>query len=71
VNGGALGSIWTPLIPSSFSAEEVSKLGINSPMKRPGQPVEVARAYVFLASEKASYISGQFIHVNGGEIINT
>ena len=70
VNGVAPGPVWTPLIPSSFSADEVSKFGTDSPMKRPGQPVEMAGAYVFLASEKASYISGQFIHINGGEIIN-
>ncbi len=70
VNGVAPGPIWTPLIPSSFSGDEVSKFGTDSPMERPGQPVEVAGAYVFLASEKSSYISGQFIHVNGGEIVN-
>ncbi|MGG7037094.1 MAG: SDR family oxidoreductase, partial [Flavobacterium sp.] len=70
VNGVAPGPVWTPLIPSSFPADEVSKFGTDSPMKRPGQPVELAGAYVFLASEKASYISGQFIHINGGEIVN-
>lgn len=70
VNGVAPGPVWTPLIPSGFPAVEVAKFGTDSPMKRPGQPVEIAGAYVFLASEKASYISGQFIHVNGGEIIN-
>jgi NAD(P)-dependent dehydrogenase (short-subunit alcohol dehydrogenase family) len=70
VNGVAPGPIWTPLIPSSFPADEVAKFGTDSPMKRPGQPVEAAGAYVFLASEKASYISGQFIHINGGEIVN-
>lgn len=70
VNGVAPGPIWTPLIPSTFDPKKVSTFGTDSPMKRPGQPVEVASAYVFLASEDASYITGQFIHVNGGEIIN-
>lgn len=66
VNGVAPGPVWTPLIPSSFPKEEVAKFGADNPMKRPAQPCEVAPAYVFLASEDASYINGQFIHVNGG-----
>jgi NAD(P)-dependent dehydrogenase (short-subunit alcohol dehydrogenase family) len=70
VNGVSPGPVWTPLIPASFSAEEVAKFGTDSPMERPAQPVEVAPAYVFLASNDGSYISGQFIHVNGGEIVN-
>lgn len=70
VNGVAPGPIWTPLVPASFPAKQVAEYGTDAPMKRPGQPVEVAPAYVFLASEDASYISGQFIHVNGGEIVN-
>jgi NAD(P)-dependent dehydrogenase (short-subunit alcohol dehydrogenase family) len=70
VNGVAPGPIWTPLIPASFPAKEVAAHGTDSPMKRPGQPVEVAPAYVFLASDDSSYISGQFIHVNGGEVVN-
>lgn len=70
VNGVAPGPVWTPLIPASFPAEEVAKFGTDCPMKRPAQPVEVAPAYVFLASQDASFISGQIIHVNGGEIIN-
>lgn len=70
VNSVAPGPIWTPLIPSSFSASEVGKLGSNTPMGRPGQPVELAETYVFLASEGASFISGETIHVNGGNIIN-
>jgi NAD(P)-dependent dehydrogenase (short-subunit alcohol dehydrogenase family) len=70
VNGVAPGPVWTPLIPSTFSAEEVAKFGTDSPMKRPAQPIEVAPAYVFLASSGASYITGQIIHVNGGEIVN-
>ena len=70
VNGVAPGPIWTPLIPSSFDAETVAKFGKNTPMGRMGQPSEVAPAYLFLASDDASYITGQVIHVNGGEIIN-
>jgi NAD(P)-dependent dehydrogenase (short-subunit alcohol dehydrogenase family) len=70
VNAVAPGPIWTPLIPSSFSASEVGKFGQNTPIGRPGQPVELAESYVFLASEGASYISGETIHVNGGVVIN-
>lgn len=70
VNEVAPGPVWTPLIPSSFSEQEVGKFGANTPMGRPGQPVELAEAYVFLASYKASYITGQTIHVNGGIVIN-
>lgn len=70
VNGVAPGPIWTPLIPASFSADEVAKFGQDTPMKRPGQPCEVAPAYVFLASEDASYITGQFIHINGGSYMS-
>jgi NAD(P)-dependent dehydrogenase (short-subunit alcohol dehydrogenase family) len=69
VNGVAPGPIWTPLIPSSFDPQKVAEFGSDTPMKRAGQPCEVAPAYVFLASEAdASYISGQVIHVNGGRI---
>ncbi len=69
VNGIAPGPIWTPLIPSSFEAEHVAKFGTDVPLGRPGQPSEVGPAYVFLASEDASYITGQIIHINGGEIV--
>lgn len=67
VNAVAPGPIWTPLIPSSF--EDVSKFGQNSLMGRAGQPSEVAPSYVFLASKDAAYITGQVIHVNGGQYI--
>ena len=67
VNGVAPGPIWTPLIPASFSAKKVKEFGSNVPLKRPGQPSEVAPAYVLLASEDGAYITGQVIHVNGGE----
>ncbi|MDZ4710611.1 MAG: SDR family oxidoreductase [Saprospiraceae bacterium] len=70
VNGVAPGPVWTPLIPSSFGPEKVATFGTDTPMKRPGQPIEIASAFVFLASQDSSYITGQFIHVNGGEIIN-
>lgn len=70
VNAVAPGPIWTPLIPSSFSSKEVGKFGSNTPLGRPGQPVELAGAYVFLASEDASYINGETIHINGGVVIN-
>ncbi len=71
VNAVAPGPIWTPLIPSSFKAEEIPQFGANTPMARAGQPVECAGAYVFLASDAASYITGQTIHINGGEIVNS
>lgn len=67
VNGVAPGPIWTPLIPASFDADKVKEFGKDVPLKRPGQPSEVAPAYVFLASDDASYITGQIIHINGGE----
>jgi NAD(P)-dependent dehydrogenase (short-subunit alcohol dehydrogenase family) len=70
VNGVAPGPVWTPLIPATFSKEEVEKFGADTPMKRPAQPAEVAPAYVFLASDDASYINGQFIHVNGGSFMH-
>jgi NAD(P)-dependent dehydrogenase (short-subunit alcohol dehydrogenase family) len=70
VNGVAPGPIWTPLIPSSFDKKKVSTYGTETPMKRAGQPSEVAPCYVFLAGKDAEYISGQFLHPNGGEIVN-
>jgi NAD(P)-dependent dehydrogenase (short-subunit alcohol dehydrogenase family) len=70
VNAVAPGPIWTPLIPSSFDKKSVKEFGSDVPLGRAGQPAEVAPAYVFLASADASYITGQTIHANGGEIIN-
>jgi NAD(P)-dependent dehydrogenase (short-subunit alcohol dehydrogenase family) len=70
VNGVAPGPIWTPLIVSTFDEEKIESFGKDVPLGRPGQPSEVAPAYVFLASEDASYITGQVIHVNGGEVVN-
>jgi NAD(P)-dependent dehydrogenase (short-subunit alcohol dehydrogenase family) len=70
VNGVAPGPIWTPLIPASFNDQHVAQFGQNTPMKRAGQPAEVAPCYVFLASQDSSYMSGQILHVNGGTIVN-
>lgn len=70
VNAVAPGPIWTPFIVSSFDENHVSTFGQDTPLKRAGQPVECGEAYVFLASENSSYITGQTIHINGGEIIN-
>ncbi|MBW4555274.1 MAG: SDR family oxidoreductase [Trichormus sp. ATA11-4-KO1] len=70
VNAVAPGPIWTPLIPSTFPADKVATFGKQVPMQRPGQPEEVAPSYVFLASDDASYMSGQVLHPNGGEVIN-
>lgn len=69
VNGVAPGPIWTPLIPSSFDEDHVAEFGKKVPLGRAGQPSEVGPAYVFLASKDSSYITGQIIHVNGGEIV--
>jgi NAD(P)-dependent dehydrogenase (short-subunit alcohol dehydrogenase family) len=70
VNGVAPGPIWTPLIPATFPEDKVKSFGQNVPMKRAGQPEEVAPAFVFLASDDSSYISGQVLHPNGGEVVN-
>jgi NAD(P)-dependent dehydrogenase (short-subunit alcohol dehydrogenase family) len=70
VNAVAPGPVWTPLIPASFEAEKVAKFGSDVPMKRAGEPEEIAPCYVFLASDDASYITGQVLHPNGGEVVN-
>ena len=70
VNAVAPGPIWTPLIPASFPAEKVATFGASKPMERAGQPAEVAPCYVFLASADSSYMTGQVLHPNGGEIVN-
>ncbi|HEX9014843.1 MAG TPA: SDR family oxidoreductase, partial [Chloroflexota bacterium] len=70
VNAVAPGPIWTPLIPATFPEEKVEKFGADVPMKRPGQPDEVANCYLFLASEDASYMSGQVLHPNGGTVVH-
>jgi NAD(P)-dependent dehydrogenase (short-subunit alcohol dehydrogenase family) len=71
VNAVAPGPIWTPLIPASFQPDRVAKHGSSTPMKRAGQPNEVAPCFVFLASEEASYISGQVLHPNGGVAVDS
>jgi NAD(P)-dependent dehydrogenase (short-subunit alcohol dehydrogenase family) len=70
VNAVAPGPIWTPLIPSSFPADKVESFGSDVLLKRAGEPAEVAPSYVFLASEDASYMTGQVLHPNGGTIVN-
>jgi len=69
VNAVSPGPIWTPLTISSFSKEEVQRFGLDTPMKRAGQPFEVATAYLYLASDDSRYVTGQIIHVNGGSIV--
>jgi NAD(P)-dependent dehydrogenase (short-subunit alcohol dehydrogenase family) len=70
VNAVAPGPVWTPLIPSTFDAQTVASFGSDTPMKRAAQPDEIAPAFVYLACEDSSYVTGQVIHINGGEIIN-
>lgn len=70
VNAVAPGPIWTPLIASTFDKEKVAKFGSDKPMGRAGQPNEVATCFLFLVSDDSSYMSGQCLHPNGGEIIN-
>ncbi|HEY9632257.1 MAG TPA: SDR family oxidoreductase [Coleofasciculaceae cyanobacterium] len=70
VNGVAPGPIWTPLIPSTFPPDKVESFGKQVPMKRAGQPEEVAPSFVFLASDDSSYMAGQILHPNGGTIVN-
>jgi NAD(P)-dependent dehydrogenase (short-subunit alcohol dehydrogenase family) len=70
VNAVAPGPIWTPLIPATFPADKVANFGKQVPMGRAGQPEEVAPSYVFLAADDSSYMSGQVLHPNGGEIVN-
>lgn len=71
VNGVAPGPIWTPLIVSSFSADYVTTFGQDMPMKRAGQPVELAPTYVYLASNDSTYVTGQILHVNGGATVSS
>jgi NAD(P)-dependent dehydrogenase (short-subunit alcohol dehydrogenase family) len=69
VNAVAPGPIWTPLIPATFDGDKVAEFGSSQPMKRPGQPNEVATCHLFLACDESSYLSGQVLHPNGGEIV--
>ncbi len=68
VNAVAPGPVWTPLIPSSFSPQEVEKFGQDTPIGRAAQPFELAPTYVYLASDDSAYVSGQVLHINGGVI---
>ncbi|HEU4684769.1 MAG TPA: SDR family oxidoreductase [Nitrospira sp.] len=70
VNAVAPGPIWTPLIPSTFPEDKVKSFGSDVPLGRAGEPEEVAPSYVFLASDDASYMTGQVLHPNGGTIVN-
>lgn len=70
VNGVAPGPIWTPLIPSTFPEDKVKTFGKDTPLGRPGEPEEVAPCYVFLASDDSSYMTGQVLHPNGGDVVN-
>jgi NAD(P)-dependent dehydrogenase (short-subunit alcohol dehydrogenase family) len=70
VNGVAPGPIWTPLIPSTFDPKKVSEFGTDVPLGRAGEPMEVAPCFVFLASADSSYMTGQILHPNGGEVVN-
>lgn len=70
VNAVAPGPIWTPLIPATFDEEKVESFGSDVPLERAGEPMEVAPSFVFLASTDSSYITGQVLHPNGGEVVN-
>lgn len=70
VNGVAPGPVWTPLIVSTFDPKHVAEFGSDVPMKRAGQPAEIAPSYLFLACEDSAYMTGQILHPNGGEIVN-
>jgi NAD(P)-dependent dehydrogenase (short-subunit alcohol dehydrogenase family) len=66
VNAIAPGPVWTPLIPSTMPPEKVEKFGVNTLFKRPAQPIELAKLFVFLASEDASYVTGEVFGATGG-----
>ncbi|WP_256224190.1 SDR family oxidoreductase [Paenibacillus sp. 1_12] len=70
VNGVVPGTIWTPLIPASFPADHVANWGLKTAIKRAEQPYEIAPAFEYLASDNSSYVTGRFIHVTGGVIMN-
>jgi NAD(P)-dependent dehydrogenase (short-subunit alcohol dehydrogenase family) len=71
VNAVAPGPVWTPLIPNTFTREEIQNFGSFPPFKRPAQPAEIAASFVFLASDDSSFMTGQVVHPNGGTVINT
>ena len=69
VNAVAPGPVWTPLIPSTMPREKVEKFGQNSPFKRPAQPAELAPAYVYLATQDSSYVTGSVMDLTGGKML--
>lgn len=71
VNAVAPGRIWTPLIPASFSSDQNAIFGTDNPMERAAQPFELAPTYVYLASDDSRFVTGQVLHVNGGETMHT
>ncbi|KAG1085136.1 hypothetical protein G6F42_021515 [Rhizopus arrhizus] len=71
VNAVAPGPVWTPLIPNTFTREEIQNFGSFPPFKRPAQPCEIAASFVFLASDDSSFMTGQVVHPNGGTVVNT
>ena len=71
VNAVAPGPVWAPLPPATMGNESLENFGTTTPMGRPGQPVEIATAVVFLASVDSSYMSGQTLHLNGGVVVNS
>lgn len=71
VNGVAPGPIWTPLIPATMTEEMQESFGVATPLGRPGQPADLVEPYILLASEGSAYMTGQFIHVNGGQFMTT
>ncbi|PZE21608.1 SDR family oxidoreductase [Paenibacillus xerothermodurans] len=70
VNGVSPGPIWTPFVTATLTEKQVANFGTTTPMKRAGQPEELAPAYVYLACDDSSYMAGQFLHINGGTIVN-
>ncbi|SDJ80894.1 SDR family oxidoreductase [Sediminibacillus albus] len=66
VNGVAPGPIWTPLIPATIPEDQISEFGANTPLGRPGQPADHVGSYILLASDEGAYMTGQFVHINGG-----
>lgn len=70
VNAVAPGPVWTPLVVYSFDAEQLEKFGKDTPLGRAGYPYEIAPAYVYLACEDSSYMTGQVLHINGGDVVN-
>lgn len=71
VNAVAPGPVWTPLVLTSFNENKLSSFGKEQPLGRAAQPIEIAPAYVFLASRDSRYMTGQVLHINGGEIVNS